>query len=180
MAIISCSGRMYSGKDTVGEIIQRLTTSPWQIKKWAGPLRKVASILLGMDEGYLYTTDFKDSILPDEWSNMSGRLFLQRLGTEAIREGLHTNAWINALMSQYQKDSHWIITDTRFPNELEAVKDRGGITIRVNRGSCNSEELHPSETSLDDATFKYSIDNNGSLKELENKVHAILVAEAIL
>ena len=28
---------------------------------------------------------------------------------------------------------NWIITDTRFENELKAVKDRGGITIRVNR-----------------------------------------------
>lgn len=28
---------------------------------------------------------------------------------------------------------NWIITDTRFPNELKAVKDRDGISIRVNR-----------------------------------------------
>jgi hypothetical protein len=28
---------------------------------------------------------------------------------------------------------NWIITDLRFPNELQAIKDRGGITIRVNR-----------------------------------------------
>lgn len=28
---------------------------------------------------------------------------------------------------------NWIITDLRFPNEYKAVKDRGGITIRVNR-----------------------------------------------
>ena len=30
-------------------------------------------------------------------------------------------------------DSNWIITDVRFPNECQAIKDRGGIVIRVNR-----------------------------------------------
>ena len=32
----------------------------------------------------------------------------------------------------------WIITDVRFPNEAKAIKDRGGIVIRVNR---NASEL---------------------------------------
>ncbi len=30
---------------------------------------------------------------------------------------------------------NWIITDVRFPNEAKAIKDRGGIVIRVNRDS---------------------------------------------
>ena len=28
---------------------------------------------------------------------------------------------------------NWIITDCRFPNEAKAIKDRDGISIRVNR-----------------------------------------------
>ena len=40
-----------------------------------------------------------------------------------------------------EKLSHpnWIITDMRFPNEMKAVKKRGGITIRVNRSSAQYE-----------------------------------------
>lgn len=78
------------------------------------------------------------------------RQFLQWLGTEAIRDGLHKDAWVNGLMSEYTGwlsyrgyvakeereecyPQNWIITDTRFHNELQAIKDRGGICIRVNR-----------------------------------------------
>ena len=79
------------------------------------------------------------------------RLLLQLLGTECGRDILHPNIWVNALMSEYvpidivrgkvtEKSEKkylsypsWCITDMRFPNEMEAVKNRGGITIRINR-----------------------------------------------
>lgn len=35
----------------------------------------------------------------------------------------------------------WCITDVRFPNEVKAIKDRGGIIIKINR---NEEERFPS------------------------------------
>ena len=31
----------------------------------------------------------------------------------------------------------WLVTDVRFPNEAQAIKDRGGIIVRVNRGGFN-------------------------------------------
>jgi len=86
------------------------------------------------------------------------RLILQHIGTDLFRHQLHPQVWVNALMSKYkpsckmycarqtQPDDEacsneldcdcipdWIITDTRFPNEQEAVKGKGGISIRVNR-----------------------------------------------
>jgi hypothetical protein len=42
--------------------------------------------------------------------------------------------------SIYHKEEiypNWILTDTRFPNELKAVKDRGGICIKINRSLYN-------------------------------------------
>ena len=131
---------------------------------------------------------------------LTPRLLLQLLGTECGRNIIHPNIWVNALMSEYKlyketkpfvnstlKDEeypNWIITDTRFPNELKAVKDRGGITIRVDRprivgirhtlkdGTYKDEIIkeHESETALDDATFDYYINNNGSLEELIEEV----------
>jgi len=227
--LISCSGYAGSGKDTVAEIIQKLTTpepflyeydefgrpykengdyvlkptrSPYQIKKWAGPLRKVAAILLGMDEQYLYTTEFKESILPECWdknilnkgegpdtkAKMTGREFLQKLGTNAMRDGLHTNSWVNALIAEYKppkmseyNPSKWIISDTRFPNELEAVRDRNGITIKVVRPSLVSTDTHPSETSLDHITdWDYVIINDSSIEDLIEKVRVILQTENII
>ena len=72
------------------------------------------------------------------------------------------------------KHPNWIITDTRFLNELKAVKDRDGITIRVNRPQLISKDFeHESETSLDNAEFDYVIQNDGTLEELVNKVREI-------
>ena len=83
---------------------------------------------------------------------------------------------------------NWIITDMRFPNELEAVKKKGGVTIRVNRPcdicggsgyhkmSCpvSKSGEHLSETSLDSAAFDFVIDNNKDIEHLVKEVKKIL------
>lgn len=76
-----------------------------------------------------------------------------------------------------------IITDLRFPNEYDAVKQRGGITIRVNRNQIKTTNLqleHTSETALDSHKFDYVIDNNGSILDLIEKVRVILIKEKII
>lgn len=107
------------------------------------------------------------------------RNFLQRLGTEAIRDHVHPNAWVNALFADYEEiiemPKNWSVTDNRFLNESKAIKDRGGIIIRVNRDTGIKDD-HYSETALDDYNdFDYVIDNNGSLEELVQKVKEILI-----
>ena len=120
------------------------------------------------------------------------RLLLQIIGTECIRDKVHPNAWVNALFADYKYEIHrsevptraagfidqhvypnWIITDMRFYNELEAVKSRGGITIRVNRPGL-IESNHLSETSLDSATFDFVISNDKDIEHLINEVRKIL------
>lgn len=91
---------------------------------------------------------------------------------------------------------YWIITDTRFPNELKAIKDRGGISIRVNRlfvteiigeNKVSWTPIptvdyipHESETALDNAKFDYTIDNSGTIEGLIKKVKEILIKEKII
>lgn len=150
------------------------------------------------------------------------RLLLQLLGTECGRNIIHPNVWVNALFANYKADkevyyhSHteagvnhgltlleypnWIITDVRFPNELEAIKKRGGITIRVNRNPINvvvegqklhvnqedynkhilKKEEHPSEIALDNAEFDYTINNDSSIEDLIHTVSLILKREKII
>lgn len=77
----------------------------------------------------------------------------------------------------------WIITDMRFPNELESVVKRNGITIRVTRPvkkGKNTARLHPSETSLDKAKFDYEIINDDTMEELVKKVREILIKEKLI
>ena len=131
------------------------------------------------------------------------RLLLQVMGTQIGREIIHPDIWCNLLMSEYKPSQllvskirrkgsiispqkleeslpNWIITDTRFENELKAVKKRGGITIRVNRNLEESKDQHESETEIDNEEFDYVIDNNGTIEELIEKVREILIKEKLL
>ena len=199
--ILGINGKIGSGKDTVGKIIQHLTSewedeefqdtdmldvrSNWKIKKFAGKLKQIASILTGIPVENFEDQEFKKLDMSPEWG-MTYREFLQKLGTEAMREGLHTNVWVNALMADYitesfrsDKKTNWIITDVRFPNEMEAIAEKGGITIRVVRPGTVVGE-HPSETSLYSAEFDYTIVNDSTIEELVKKVRDILVLEKLI
>lgn len=241
--IIGINGKIGSGKDTIGKIIQYLMANPeikeittleewldsddlngrdftWKIKKFAGKLKTIASLLTGIPVDKFEDQEFKKTNLESSWdvkskyrdrrppTPMTVRDLLQKLGTEAMRDGLHTNVWVNALFADYihtkncgcEKNCrcehdlpNWIITDLRFPNEMEAVEKRHGITIRVVRpevkdyfqlknrdGSITHVTLHSSETALDDAEFDYEIINNGTIADLVEKVREILINEKLL
>lgn len=142
---------------------------------------------------------------------LTPRLLLQLIGTECGRNIIHPNIWINSLFSDYKiapnisiglspdhpyylkkQYPNWIITDVRFPNEANAIKDRDGILLRVNRilsfmhnKSINAKEgnfnEHESETALDDyKDFDYEIDNNSSIESLMKGVKYILGKEKLL
>lgn len=141
-----------------------------------------------------------EDIYPVETIVMTRRLMLQLMGTEAMRDNVHPNFWVNALFASYtpvveerrgddnswMNYPNWIITDMRFPNEMQAIKERGGITIRIQRDVDSSnrpiirENEHLSETALDNAEFDYIIDNNGDINTLIYLVKEILIKEQIL
>ena len=140
------------------------------------------------------------------------RFLLQFIGTNLLRNQLHPEIWVNSLMNEYKSylsSNHpvddldweprfiypnWIITDMRFPNEMEAVKKRGGITIRVNRPcdicggsgyhkmSCpiSKSGEHESETALNNYEFDYVVDNGSDIQSLIEKVREILKKEKLL
>ena len=128
-------------------------------------------------------------------TKLTPRLLLQLLGTDCGRNIIHPDIWCNSLMSEYKKNiinplnksyhklnfPNWIITDVRFPNELQAIKDRDGIVIRVNRNnSLFKSVIHESETALDNYEFDYIIDNNGTIEELIVKIKDILIERGVL
>jgi hypothetical protein len=236
MAIIGVSGYSGVGKDTVGKLIQVLHCSKvystitiddvlndypthqwwleeksgWEIKKWAGKLKTMASLLTGIPKKMFEDQEFKHTELGPEWAykkvNETGEYFdtrmtvrelLQRLGTDAMRAGLHENTWVNALMADYTPTQvqwsdgpvggyedgpmpNWVITDTRFPNEAKAIKDAGGIVIRVDRPGVKAVNTHPSETALDDWNFDYKIMNGSDIASLMFSLEVILEKEDLL
>lgn len=201
--IIGISGYIGSGKDTIADII-REHDPRWEVVKFADKLKEVAAIILGVPRHNFEDRDYKLSELPDEWNvwdkrptsgghdvepfynndpvmrRMTVREFLQKLGTDAIRNGLHEDTWVNATMAGYDSKRtppNWIITDVRFPNEFDAIKKRGGIMVRVFRQGMTSS--HISETALDTYEHDIYISNKGNIDDLVDKVR-ISIIESII
>ena len=106
---------------------------------------------------------------------------LQKLGTDAIRNGLHTEAWVLSCFAGIEPDSYAIITDCRFPNEVAAIQARGGVVIRIEgdpmkqQGDGTRDDSHPSECALDGYDgFNATIYNRGTLDELRAQVKNVL------
>jgi hypothetical protein len=169
--IIGLSGYAKSGKDTVASFITELHPQ-WEVKKFSGKLKDVASILTGVPAHLFEDQAFKTRHIIG-W-DMTVRELLQRVGTEGIRNGVHPDAWVNALFADYYQHDKWIITDVRFPNEAEAIRERGGKLIRVVRPGISAVNSHSSETALDDWDFDAVINNDGTLEDLKRESMTLL------
>ena len=103
--IIGISGKMGSGKDTLADMILELDRD-FEKKAFAFKLKQIASILTGIPIRDFSDQEFKKTNMPTEWWDaiddpISVREFLQYLGTDAVREGIHEQAWVNALFADY-------------------------------------------------------------------------------
>lgn len=85
---------------------------------------------------------------------------------------------VEELLKANNVSDKWIVTDLRFPNEAKAIKDRGGVLIRVNNPDyAPYSNEHKSETELDSyGGFDFVIENNKSedFSSLSYKVSEIL------
>lgn len=161
--------------------------SGWQTRKFAGKLKDIAAHLLGIDVERFEEQHFKKQVLDKMWwtqcnegtQPMTVREFLQKLGTDALRNGLHENVWVNALMADYVEDEdgdlpNWIVTDVRFPNEAQAIKDQNGYVIRIERPGYTPVNAHASETALDNWNFDYKLANVSDIFALKSSVEQLL------
>ncbi|MDT8419442.1 MAG: hypothetical protein RQ754_03340 [Desulfuromonadales bacterium] len=105
------------------------------------------------------------------------RRLLQWWGTEYRRAqdpDYWTKAWA-AKVGQYDLErEHVLIDDVRFINELETIKQQGGLIYKIERPGFDGANNHASETSLDDYRFWDGIlRNDGTLQEFYRKVEVL-------
>ena len=172
MNLIGISGKIGSGKDLLSEKIFAYLASK-QIKyehlKFAAGLKQVASILTGGDLEDQYSDQGKEKMI-DELGMTNGTL-QQILGT-ILRENLHPDIWIFQVLRFVKEnaDTVCVISDCRFKNEANLVKENGGVIIRLNRQNRNignRDPNHISETDLDTyEDFDLVIDNDGIVDEM--------------
>lgn len=165
--LLGLSGYAQSGKDTIGQALVR--NYGFTRYAFADVLKEVVYRLNPVaDIGDVRVQEIVDDYGWEEAKNISEvRRLLQVMGTEAGRDVLGTNIWVDTVLNRVRPTEDVVITDCRFPNEAQAVKNRGGHVVRVVRAGVDAANDHPSETSLDTWPFDMVVDNNGTLEDVD-------------
>lgn len=87
---------------------------------------------------------------------MTAREVMQYLGTNIFRR-MYDTCWIDATIRIIKEEQPElaIISDVRFPNEVEGIQKAGGRVIRFTRNPCKDGDTHRSEIALDDKPEDY-------------------------
>jgi hypothetical protein len=141
--IIGICGLIGSGKDTIADYLQNI--HQFRRESFAHTLKDAVSQVFGWDRELLEgrtkeSRAWREQV--DTWwaerlnmPNLTPRYVLQVWGTEVARKAFHDDIWIASLENKLRKTTDdVVISDCRFPNEIRAIKDAGGIVIRVVRG----------------------------------------------
>lgn len=151
--IIAFAGRKQSGKTTSAEFVTNLfwKYGDSKIYNFADPLKTLCMDILGLGYNQCYGSDEdKNQLVNCYWDNkqLTAREVLQIVGTDMFRK-MQNHVWSNATIKQILREqpSVAIIADCRFPNEVDAIKNVGGIVIKLTRNPHNSN--HASERALD-------------------------------
>lgn len=115
---------------------------------------------------------YKESIYSEEIRGL-----LQRLGTECGRQLIDENVWVDAALNGLDPDGMYAVSDCRFLNEAEAIRERGGKVIRITRPGVGPANSHPSETSLDNYKFDAVVSNDDSHEVLRQKLLGVIWRE---
>lgn len=207
--IVGICGFIGSGKDTAADYL--VNFHGFRRESFANTLKDAVSQVFGWDRTLLEgrtkeAREWREQV--DSWwakrlgiPNLTPRWILQYWGTEVCRRGFHDDIWIASLENKLRnsQDSA-VISDCRFPNEINAIRRAGGIVIWIQRGDlpewydCALTEnvtpidsqwlledacalmpqkypnIHASEWAWIGTDFDQIVDNNGSIDELFGKL----------
>jgi hypothetical protein len=183
-------GKKQTGKDTSMEFVKQMLRDAGKSfvsASFAEPLKdKICADILGIDRALLFgSNEDKETLTHIMWDTlpldirvryskvtrgprsgpMTVREVLQVVGTDIFRNMLMDNVWVSIPFNKDYKDTNVvIITDVRFPNEVNFINKYGGVVIRLER-EAGPKDNHPSETLLDTYSFERTYHNNGSLDD---------------
>jgi hypothetical protein len=200
--IIGVCGFIGSGKDTIADYLVNI--HEFRRESFANTLKDAVASVFGWDRTMLegrtkQAREWREQVDP-WWSKrlnraITPRWILQYWGTEVCRRGFHDDIWIASLENKLRSSSDdVVISDCRFPNEIKAIRNQGGIVLRVVRGpepewydlavesnlgsfdhmKTAYPDVHASETAWVGTEFDAVLDNNATLDQLYKQVNDLL------
>lgn len=194
--IVGICGLIGSGKGTVADLL--VGRHGFTKVSFADSLKDCVAAVFGWPRAML-EGDTDDSRAwreqVDQWwadrlgmPNLTPRWALQYWGTEVCRKGFHNDLWVASIENRLRTDplKRYVIPDTRFPNEIDAIRSMGGTVWRVTRGmdpdwlsayikhGTEPTGVHESEWRWAHGTFDATIRNDGTFEDLRQSVEALV------
>lgn len=203
--IVGLVGLIGSGKGTVAQMFVQQGCIE---DSFAAPLKDLITSIFGwprelMEGDTVESRDFRET--PDlYWGrklgipNFTPRLALQLIGTDVLRRHFDSDIWLHSLeyrLKTAKQSGCVVISDARFRNELDLIRDLGGKVIWVQRGelpewwqtACDAHDnavaekimhtkyrdVHESEWNWAGCKVDYVIKNNGTINDLVTQVAEI-------
>ena len=200
--VIGICGLIGHGKDTAAGF---LIAEGYQRISFAGVLKDACANIFGWDRILLEgntpeSRAFRE--MPDQWwsnrlgiNNFTPRYALQHVGTDVLRTHFHPDIWVAACERQIDMaEKNVVISDCRFFNELNAIRNLGGTTAvvwrnetpnwwehAVNANTIDQQDLmnkypdvHTSEWSWAGWNFDKTLQNTSTLDQLKEQTLELL------
>lgn len=193
MELIAITGKRGHGKTTAAQFLEG---RGYRHTNFADGVKEVCELVYGIPMAVLQDPVLKEQML-DGYPNATPREVMQHVGTEMFR-AYRDDTWVEMFKRRTSAFSHVVSSDLRFPNEADAVRELGGIIIKVIdprkpryvaptgwrkaweglliklRITAPDPGAHPSETAIDLIDADIEIINDGTIADLHAKLKAIL------
>lgn len=137
--IVGITGLIGSGKDSFSK--EFIDAGYYKIS-FADTLKDAVSVIFGWDREMLSGSTPESRIqretVDEYWSSklkfdVTPRWVLQNLGTDVIRHYFNDNIWVYSAERKILDHDKVIITDCRFMNEIDMIRENKGTIIEVQR-----------------------------------------------
>ena len=179
--LICIIGNIGVGKSTVADIIKKYD---YNEITFAGPVKEIG-LILGFDHKNLYGSQ-EDKLELNKFWGVSGREFMQKFATNIMRNELskyinmnmnNQTIWVRLcekkILNLLEQNKKIIISDGRFPDEIDMIRKHGGIIIKIIRTN-NYNKQHESEKYIDEIKSDIIIINDGTINDLEYQIYNLI------
>lgn len=167
--IILINGKKRAGKDYVGERLHDILSESFRCTRgaFAGPIKEIICDTFNIAPEVLdelkNSSEFLNTRINGKKEVLTDfRKLIQNFGTEAMKKQFGDDVWVNLLVSKLYKHNINIVTDFRFMREYDVCCECDVVfTINVYNDDLCNDDMHPSETELNEFVFDAYLNNTG-------------------